>query len=62
MKNKFIPIQCKICGNFNQEEKICGLEPKLPLMKDSCESFEIFPHFLVDYLKELEKEVKEIEK
>ena len=57
-KEKFIPIQCKLCKNYEPEEKVCGIEPKLPLTQDACESLEIFSHYLVDYLKEMEKEEK----
>ena len=61
MTKKFIPIQCKICENYEPEEVICGIEPKLTLTKEACESLNIFSHYLVDYLKELEQHIKGIE-
>lgn len=61
MTKKFIPIQCKICENYEPEEVICGIEPKLTLTKEACESLNIFSHYLVDYLKKLETKIKGIQ-
>ena len=60
MAKKIIPLQCKICESYEPEEEICGIEPKLPLTKDACDSFEIFSHYLVDYLMKLEVQMKGI--